>query len=393
MQDRILSFSQKNDVRGIQRLIEEDSVSPNHSNVVGQTALHIASLWGNVESVEILLKLDAEPNVTNNISGGTPLHVAVQSSKTPSIRRVACARLLIEKGTDPNLKDNYENVALDYLDGDGSDQEYVKYMREALMSAPLKSKIFEIILQFDVKKIKTYFEQEELDVDLILKEREQKHGYTPLLFAVDNMISLFQQDSITYNNGKVKVPEVTKGTQILDIIQCFLEMGADPNTTPIYINAISSQNQNKSNTLLHRLCVLLFVTYQSCKNISDSSNENQCHDIEEVLRILEKTIIVFHKYDTKIYPITLSLLHDAARRDNLRAITFMVESLGIDPNTRGRQGLTPLHFAARSGRVDVVRWLLSKNVNYHMLDDQGKSAMDAAIVNEKLQVVELLKEK
>ena len=89
------------------------------------------------------------------------------------------------------------------------------------------------------------------------------------------------------------------------------------------------------------------------------------------------------------YSINFFLNH----RDNLRAITFMVESLGIDPNTRGRQGLTPLHFAARSGRVNIVRWLLSKNVNYHMLDDQGKSAMDAATVNEKLQVVELLKEK
>jgi Ankyrin repeats (many copies) len=44
--DLILSYSQKNWPDKIVDLITNQGVDPNHSNAVGQTALHIASLWG-----------------------------------------------------------------------------------------------------------------------------------------------------------------------------------------------------------------------------------------------------------------------------------------------------------------------------------------------------------
>ena len=47
--DRILSASQRNDAAEIRRLIKIENVSPDHSNAVGQTAVHIACIWGNGE--------------------------------------------------------------------------------------------------------------------------------------------------------------------------------------------------------------------------------------------------------------------------------------------------------------------------------------------------------
>ena len=44
--DRLLSACQKNDVDLVRRLIEEAGVDSSHSNRAGQSALHIASLWG-----------------------------------------------------------------------------------------------------------------------------------------------------------------------------------------------------------------------------------------------------------------------------------------------------------------------------------------------------------
>jgi ankyrin repeat protein len=44
--DGILSAAQKNDSDRI-RDMARDGVDPNYANAVGQTALHIASLWGN----------------------------------------------------------------------------------------------------------------------------------------------------------------------------------------------------------------------------------------------------------------------------------------------------------------------------------------------------------
>ena len=48
--DSILSASQKNNSIEIRRLVLNENVNPNHSNTVGQTALHVAALWGNSES-------------------------------------------------------------------------------------------------------------------------------------------------------------------------------------------------------------------------------------------------------------------------------------------------------------------------------------------------------
>jgi len=45
--DGILSAAQKNNPEKIKRMVHEMNVDPNHSNVVGQSALHIAALWGN----------------------------------------------------------------------------------------------------------------------------------------------------------------------------------------------------------------------------------------------------------------------------------------------------------------------------------------------------------
>lgn len=45
--DYILSAAQKNQPDRIRQLVEEQGVPVTHANGVGQTALHIAALWGN----------------------------------------------------------------------------------------------------------------------------------------------------------------------------------------------------------------------------------------------------------------------------------------------------------------------------------------------------------
>jgi hypothetical protein len=77
----ILSASQKNNVALVVRLVTNDGVDPNYGNMVGQTALHIASLWGNVETVGALLNVcGANVNVQNKIGQMTPLHCAIRGT-------------------------------------------------------------------------------------------------------------------------------------------------------------------------------------------------------------------------------------------------------------------------------------------------------------------------
>jgi ankyrin repeat protein len=54
--------------------------------------------------------------------------------------------------------------------------------------------------------------------------------------------------------------------------------------------------------------------------------------------------------------------------------------------------MTPLHFAARSGKADVAELLLSfDGIDLTVVDDRGKTSMDAAVANGRQEVVDLLK--
>eukprot|EP01083_Nonionella_stella_P169056 572365_1 len=90
---------------------------------------------------------------------------------------------------------------------------------------------------------------------------------------------------------------------------------------------------------------------------TDDTNNDQ-----QIKKYLEEIIIALLSNggsSIKISPSTTSILHDAARRGYIQTIRFWTEVLKVDINLKGRQGLTPLHFAARSGRVDVVKYILS----------------------------------
>ena len=74
-----MNFAAQGDVAGVlQRLA--DGVSPNVTNPIGQTALHIAAIWNHVEVATVLLDAGANVNQKNQY-GVTPLLFAAQSTE------------------------------------------------------------------------------------------------------------------------------------------------------------------------------------------------------------------------------------------------------------------------------------------------------------------------
>mmetsp|Transcript_39343 Transcript_39343/g.77045 ORF Transcript_39343/g.77045 Transcript_39343/m.77045 type:complete len:531 (+) Transcript_39343:99-1691(+) len=103
--NEILVLAQKNDVEAIKTLLAT-GLSASAANGVGQTALHVACLWGNIEAAEELIKAGADCNVTNNFSGGTPLHcAATENDRGNKEGRKACVAALIKAGADPEIRD------------------------------------------------------------------------------------------------------------------------------------------------------------------------------------------------------------------------------------------------------------------------------------------------
>eukprot|EP00401_Gymnodinium_catenatum_P028588 CAMPEP_0117497066 /NCGR_PEP_ID=MMETSP0784-20121206/20984_1 /TAXON_ID=39447 /ORGANISM="" /LENGTH=451 /DNA_ID=CAMNT_0005292063 /DNA_START=163 /DNA_END=1518 /DNA_ORIENTATION=- len=95
---------------------------------MGQSALHIAGLWGSIEAVKALLELKANPNAENNLRGSTPVHAAAMG-RGPPMRRAECVKLMIGFKGDPRKPDNGGETPLDCASDEG--------MRLALGAAPL----------------------------------------------------------------------------------------------------------------------------------------------------------------------------------------------------------------------------------------------------------------
>ena len=160
-----------------------------------------------------------------------------------------------------------------------------------------------------------------------------------------------------------------------------LEANADPNTFPMIPNTPSPLE----GAPLH------IVTSSVCSSITTMAPPSS----EIVSEVGSAIVRELRSHGAKLGSVTMALLPDAAKRGRVRAVEFLLRSAGVDPNYRGRQGMTSLILASRSGRTDVVKFLLEKESSdiVGITDDAGKGAIDYARANGKEDIVRLLLEK
>ena len=338
--DFLLSSAQKNNAETILTLITKQGVDPNHANRISQSALHIASLWGHVESVETLLECGANPNVANTMTGATPLHCAVQSTKASSQeRQVATIQALLDAGADASRGDFFGSTPLDYCqEGDTALAELLQ------VQVP---PVFQSIDEQNVPQLESILQA---DSSVVQSRHESQ---TPLLRVVHKLVD-------------------EPHTCYLEMIQILLEHGANPNEQPTaHRNGHFAIQQDPGDAALYQICTAL--------------KANPGNDI------FQTAALVLKQHDATVTPETQQLLHDAARRNQVDLCKFLIEKMEINVNTRGRQGMTPLVFAARSGKREMVEYLLNvEGIDVSIANDLGQTALDAASVNGKEDIVALL---
>lgn len=84
----------------------------------------------------------------------------------------------------------------------------------------------------------------------------------------------------------------------------------------------------------------------------------------------------------------LSSFCKAVVRGDLETVKKLIE-LGEDVNQKSL-GKTPVHFAARYNRVEILELLLSNGANVRTLCDKGRSAMDYAKLSGAKEVMDVI---
>eukprot|EP00945_MAST-04E_sp_MAST-4E-sp1_P004047 g4047.t1 len=117
---QLLSAAHRDDVRAIESLLAS-GVDINHGNGVGQTALHIACIWGNASAVQALIDNGVDVNRTNGPQLGkqTALHSLASRTTNPA-KRLDCARALVAAGADIRAADVMGQIPCQILDRKGN---------------------------------------------------------------------------------------------------------------------------------------------------------------------------------------------------------------------------------------------------------------------------------
>jgi uncharacterized protein len=125
--------------------------------------------------------------------------------------------------------------------------------------------------------------------------------------------------------------------------------------------------------------------FSSGINKSESFNNSQwelkkaveANDLKATNNLLKK----YPELDlNQIYEDGNTLLHLSIRNDFLEIRDLLIAS-GADIEMANLNGRTPLMSAAKYGRIDSLKLLLSKNVNPNLKDSQGNTALHLAILH------------
>lgn len=83
----------------------------------------------------------------------------------------------------------------------------------------------------------------------------------------------------------------------------------------------------------------------------------------------------------------LSVFHLAILREKMEQLPWLVE-LGVDVNVTSLWGVTPLHFAARSGNLEIIRFCIQAGADLEAITVAEESVVDAALYSGKEPAIE-----
>ena len=331
----IISYLQEGKRAELEAMLNEETINAKDKD--GQTLLHIAAKYNDIETVSLLIKKGVKIDSLDS-EGKTPLLVALER------RNVEVARLLASNNAELFKKDNF-----------GSSPFF--YAREvALLSNILNSKTI---------------------------NQKDENGKTPLHYAVEDYDVLLVKQILTLGVPSIGIKE--DGSNLLTIAyhspskieaakiaSLLLLAGVEPlyGDFKEFEQAVIKRNYgtrfNDGMTALHVAASKGYIGFVK-------------HLIEQGCPVNAKNVA------------NSTALHEAVRKGNTSCVSILLAN-GADPTITDSFGNTPLHIVMpKSSRLEIFNLLLSKGTNPNIKDSYGETPLHIAIrLKYNLDIIKLL---
>eukprot|EP01043_Picozoa_sp_COSAG02_P064453 COSAG02_NODE_9429_length_2219_cov_2.393396_1_plen_513_part_01 len=371
----LMQCSVKDQAELCQAKLEAGS-DPNSCNRMGQTALHVAAIWGSMGVGQLLVDAGANIEARNNMGGVTPLMCAAQRDQTEF------AKFLLARGADPTNTDDSGRAAYMFAEDDE--------LRE-LLGGP-SGKLCAAVRMGDQRSVEEIAQR---NPELVACADGE--GNTPIVVAIEHEHWAIAHWLARHTAAKRYVN--THGAQgscplhlavraeQTELVHELIENGADPNAKSIRKNEYTKGNYDmvdpvtgakKAVSSEHRTALFdcaengnvdlaKILIDSGCD--ADSTDGDGCTALyvsieEDQLELAELLLSRGATPDIGNADIGRdnTLLAWAASRRQLALVQLLLKH-GADPNRAGKSGMFALHMAARCGGKAVIEALLANGAD------------------------------
>ncbi|KAI0546378.1 hypothetical protein F4679DRAFT_557746 [Xylaria curta] len=339
---------------GIMKLLLKAGVDPGFQMEYGWTSLHIASYHGHKEAVRLLLREGASLKALSK-TGSSPLLLSASRG------HIQVAKLLLENGAKPNEVDDHGWTPMALACSDG----YVEMARLLLENGagvniaiedgwtPLTlasryghMEVVRLILNYGA------YLDEQISDGLTALNLASRHGYFDIVeLLLENGADVGVADS----GGWTPLASAAANGHV-NIVKLLLDNGAGSNTTtwlgPVLNKAVEFGHIDVIKLFLRRNHSVESVDHLGCSLLS---NAVQCRRLKIVKYLLRRGASPESKDITGRSP-----LFFAALTGNVVLFDIIFSESSDSVNTRDVYGSTILSVAVRHGHVDLVARILSR---------------------------------
>ena len=430
----VLMAAKDNDAEMMEMLLAS-GMPATATNKIGQTGLHVVAIWGNMEVAMVLLRNGANVNARNQF-GIAPLHMAAQSSQ------YALAKMLIEAKADTQLKASngmkpYEaakedamrklcgqpelkaheaviatdTAALKALLSNGVDLSEQDPDGETPLHLAVKAALGDVLRSASVDVPLIEEEPSRACFDLIIgaaktawgfvasQHLHNEQGQMPLhiaasrgsfpiceaLLAADAPVNACALRRDETHNGQWGKKSKDGTIERLDT--------TDQTALHYAVSLLAEQAEDDGEPTGDAALVRLLLKHGADANVPNLEQQTALHiaimgglhDVVEILieagADLQRSCKDFGKDNTA--------LHQAVILRDVPMVKLLARH-GAHVNAFGRDGWTPLGLAVRSGALATAKALLEAKADVSVPSGNGKTALEIATINKKVELCELL---